>query len=93
MKWTGDRENKCAVGNDRSVYTAKADGTLEIRGDIWKECPLDLGNGYCRRKGVKEVGSKGCKGCLRNPVKGKMDNQDEAISLAESVEKTILPKT
>ena len=86
MNWEGDNNNKCAVGEGRSIYTAKADGTLEIRGDLWKECPLDVGKGFCRRKSVKEVGGKECRGCLRNPVRAHMDSQEQAISLAEEIE-------
>jgi hypothetical protein len=86
VKWIGDKD-KCAVGSDCSVYTAKVNGTLEVRGDRWKECPLDMGNGHCRRRGVREVGGPGCKDCTSNPVKARMDGQEQAISVAEELDK------
>ena len=44
MKWEGEKD-RFAVGVDRSIYVARPDGTLEIRGKAWKECPLDMGGG------------------------------------------------
>jgi hypothetical protein len=62
---------------------------LEIRGDIWKECPLDMGRGYCRRKNVRVVGGPECRNCVKNPVRGRMDTQEQAMGLAEEIEKTM----
>lgn len=79
--------NRSAIGRDRTVYTANIDGTLEIRGDKWKECPIEAGRGFCGRKNVKFCGDKGCNGCLKNPVRAKMPDQKQAMELAEEIER------
>jgi len=102
MDWIGDKD-KCAVGCDCSVYTAKADGTLEIRGDNWKECPVDAGKGPCRTRvsfliadrvtrPERDGTGKECRHCLRNPVRGRLDSQEQAISVAEEIERTFSEK-
>ena len=91
MKWIGKSGNKFAVGKSRSVYMVRQDGTLEVRGNDWKECPLDMGLGYCRRS-VREMNDKDCKGCTRHPVRGRLDSQKQAILVAEELESLLSPK-
>ena len=91
MKWEGEKD-RFAVGVDRTIYVAKPDGTLEIRGKAWKECPLDMGRGYCR-KNVREMGDKKCKNCLKSPVRGRLDSQEQAILVAEAIERKMSDET
>jgi len=87
MEWVGigggDKHAVVEDGKAYTIFTARSDGTLEIRGPKWKECPLEA-NKPCRRQGLVRVPEK-CKVCSYNPVCGHWGDQRTAVKMAEAI--------
>ena len=90
MRWVRiNRKRRTAVGYDSTIYTANDDGSLEVRGAAWKSCPVDMGEGQCRRPGQVRPPEK-CRRCSYNPVVAQMGYMQGAVRLAEAINRQMV---